>query len=50
MALNVSLSTFFAEEGQELAPEFRKMVDTAKKLTPEQRESLQRLMETMGKG
>lgn len=48
-ALNVSLSAFFAEEGQDLSPEFRKMVDTAKKLTPEQREALQRLMETMNK-
>ena len=47
VALNVSLSAFFAEEGQDLAPEFRKMVDTAKKLTPEQREVLQRLMDTM---
>lgn len=46
--LDVSLSAFFAEEGQGLEPEFRKMVDTAKKLTPEQREILQRLMETMG--
>jgi HTH-type transcriptional repressor of puuD len=48
-ALKVSLSAFFAEEGQGLDPEFRKMVDTAKKLTPEQRESLQKLMETMNK-
>lgn len=48
-ALNVSLSAFFAEEGQDLSPEFRKMVDIAKKLTPEQREALQRLMETMNK-
>lgn len=50
VALNVSLAVLFAEEGQELEPEFRRMVETAKKLTPEQRESLQRLMETMNKG
>ncbi len=49
VTLNVSLSDFFAEEGRELEPEFRKMVDTAKKLTPEQRELIQRLMETMKK-
>lgn len=48
-ALNVSLSAFFAEEGQELEPELRRLMETAKKLTPEQRESLQKLMETMGK-
>ncbi|BBB91438.1 MAG TPA: helix-turn-helix transcriptional regulator [Methylomusa anaerophila] len=46
-ALNISLSDFFAEQGQELDPEIRRLVDTVKKLTPEQREYLQKLLETI---
>ena len=49
-ALGISLADFFAEDKQELEPEMRRLVETARKLTPEQREHLQKLLETMGKG
>jgi len=48
-ALSISLSDFFAEEEPELSPELRRLLDTAKKLSPEQREHLQKLLEAMGK-
>lgn len=48
-ALNITLGDFFAEETAELEPEFRRLLETAKKLTPEQRQYLQKLLETMQK-
>ncbi|MDR3540764.1 MAG: helix-turn-helix transcriptional regulator [Desulfosporosinus sp.] len=47
--LNLTLADFFAEEKPELEPELRRLLDTARKLTPEQREHLQKLLETMSK-
>jgi transcriptional regulator with XRE-family HTH domain len=46
-ALAITLSDFFAEERPELAPDLRRLLETAKKLTPEQREHLQKLFDTM---
>ncbi len=48
-ALNLTLAEFFAGERPELEPELRRLLDTARKLTPEQREALQKLLETMSK-
>lgn len=48
-ALEVSLSEFFAEDKTDMEPELRRLIETAKKLTPEQQESVQRLLETMNK-
>lgn len=48
-AVGITLAEFFAEEQPELAPEFRRLLETAKKLTPEQREHLQKLLEAMSK-
>ena len=45
----ITLADFFAEEQPELAPEFRRLLETAKKLTPEQREHLQKLLEAMSR-
>jgi len=47
--LGITLSDFFAEEQPEIEPEFRRLLETAKKLTPEQREHLQKLLEAMSK-
>lgn len=49
-ALGITLTDFFAEEKPELEPELRRLLETAKKLTPEQREQLQRLLESLSKG
>lgn len=46
-ALNTTLPEFFAEERPELEPELRRLLDTARKLSPEQREHLQKLLESM---
>lgn len=48
-ALGITLANFFAEDQQELDPELRRLLETAKKLTPEQRDLVQRLLETIGK-
>lgn len=48
-ALGITMAEFFAEDGPELAPEFRRLLESAQKLTPEQRESLQRLIDSMNK-
>ena len=48
-ALGITLADFFAEEKEELEPELLRLLDTAKKLTPEQRELAQRLLEAMNK-
>lgn len=49
-ALNISLAEFFAEENQESGPEIRRLLGTAKKLSPEQLKHLQKLLESMRKG
>jgi len=48
-ALNMTLAEFFAEERPELEPELRRLMDTARKLSPEQIEYLQKLLEAMSK-
>ncbi|HMM22075.1 MAG TPA: helix-turn-helix domain-containing protein [Selenomonadales bacterium] len=48
-ALDISFADFFAEKKPELEPELCKLLDNAKKLSPEQRESVLRLLETMNK-
>lgn len=47
--LGITLADFFAEEKPELSPEIRRLLETAKKLTPEQAELLQKLLEALGK-
>ncbi|MCO1602789.1 helix-turn-helix domain-containing protein [Desulfosporosinus nitroreducens] len=49
LALNITLTEFFAEERPQLEPELRRLVDTARKLSPEQIEYLQKLLESMSK-
>jgi transcriptional regulator with XRE-family HTH domain len=46
-ALEITLGDFFADERPDLAPDLRRLLETAKKLTPEQREHLQKLFDTM---
>lgn len=48
--LGVTLGEFFADPPQALDPDLIHLLETAKKLTPEQRESVQKLLETMSKG
>lgn len=48
-ALGISFADFFAEEKPELEPELWRLLETAKKLTPEQREQLQKLLESLSK-
>lgn len=48
-ALGITLADFFSEEKQELAPELLRLLDTAKKLSPEQRDYLQKLLESINK-
>lgn len=50
MALDVTLAEFFAEEPLELEPELRRLLDTARKLSPEQIEYLQKLLDSICKG
>ncbi|WP_222427966.1 helix-turn-helix domain-containing protein [Sporomusa sp. KB1] len=45
--LGITLADFFAEEKQELEPELRRLIETVKKLSPEQRDQLQKLLEVM---
>ena len=47
IALGITLVDFFTEEKQELEPELRRLLETAKKLSPEQRDQLQKLLEVM---
>ncbi|HMM20728.1 MAG TPA: helix-turn-helix transcriptional regulator [Selenomonadales bacterium] len=47
--LGVTLGDFFAEDREELSPELHRLLASAQKLTPEQLESVQRLLETIGK-
>ena len=48
-ALGITMGEFFVEEKQDLEPELLRLLDTVKKLTPEQRELAQRLLEVLGK-
>jgi transcriptional regulator with XRE-family HTH domain len=48
-ALNMTLTEFFAEERPELEPELRRLVETARKLSPEQIDRLQKLLESMSR-
>lgn len=48
-ALGITLADFFTEEEPALNPELRRLLETAKKLTPEQTTQLQKLLETMSK-
>jgi hypothetical protein len=41
---NISLSDFFAENKPELEPDLRRLLDTTKKLTPQEREKLTSLL------
>ncbi|ADY56306.1 helix-turn-helix domain protein [Syntrophobotulus glycolicus DSM 8271] len=48
-ALGISLADFFSEDNQELEPELRRLLNTAKKLTTEQRDYLQKLLDSLSK-
>ena len=48
-ALGITLGDFFAEDRSELEPDLLRLLDSAKKLTAEQRAHLQKLLETMNK-
>ncbi len=48
-ALEITLGDFFAGDRPELAPDLRRLLETAQKLTPEQREHLQKLFDTIVK-
>jgi transcriptional regulator with XRE-family HTH domain len=47
--LEITLAVFFAEEKPELELGVLRLLDTAKKLTPEQREYLQKFLDTLNK-
>jgi HTH-type transcriptional repressor of puuD len=47
--LGVTLADFFTEDQPELEPELRRLLATARKLTPERRKLAQRLLETLSK-
>ena len=49
-ALGISLADFFAADRADMDPEIQQLLETAKKLTTEQRESVRKLLETMSKG
>jgi len=46
-ALGFTLATFFAEDKPELVPDIRRLIQAAERLTPEQRELVQKLVENM---
>ena len=46
-AVGITLSDFFTEDKSELAPELCRLINTAKKLNPEQLDYLQKLLEAM---
>ena len=48
-ALGISLAEFFAEGNQELDPELQRLLGTVKRLSPEQIEHLQKLLDSMRK-
>jgi len=47
LALGFSLADFFTEDKPELAPDIRRLIQAAERLTPEQRELVQKLVENM---
>jgi transcriptional regulator with XRE-family HTH domain len=49
-ALGISLADFFAADQSNMDPELQQLLETAKKLTPAQRESVRKMLETMNKG
>ena len=48
-ALGISFAEFFTEEEQVLGPEIQRLLSTAKKLSTEQIDYLQKLLESMSK-
>ncbi len=46
-ALGVSLAEFFAADADEMPPDLLRLLQSAKGLTPEQRESITRMIEAM---
>lgn len=49
-ALGLTLAEFFAENGQELSPDLRQLLQEAEKLTPEQRRKLLEFLKSMKGG
>jgi transcriptional regulator with XRE-family HTH domain len=47
-ALGITLGDFFADDREQLSPELHQLLETAKKLSPDQQASVQKLLETMG--
>ncbi len=45
--LEITLADFFAEETPELSPQLRRLLNTARELTPEQLAAVQALLDTM---
>ena len=48
-ALGISLAEFFTEEEQSLGPEIQRLLGTVKKLSPEQIDYLQKLLDSLSK-
>lgn len=48
-ALGISLAEFFSEEEQSLGPEVQRLLGTVKKLSPEQIDYLQKLLDSLSK-
>ncbi|MGI6649598.1 MAG: helix-turn-helix domain-containing protein [Bacillota bacterium] len=46
-ALGITLAEFFATDKPDIPPDLRRLLDTAKELSPKQREALQHLLDTM---
>ncbi|WP_236017729.1 helix-turn-helix domain-containing protein [Alicyclobacillus acidoterrestris] len=46
-ALNLTLAEFFAEDQDELEPDLRRLVEAAKRLTPDQRKALQAFLDSL---
>lgn len=46
-ALGISLSDFFTEDESSLSPDLLQLIETAKKLTPEERKNLNTFLQTL---
>lgn len=46
-ALGVTLAEFFADDADDLPPDLLRLLQSAKRLTPEQREAVTRMIEAM---
>lgn len=46
-ALDITLSEFFADGSPDLSPELRRLLDTARELSPEQLDTLQAFLKTV---